>query len=188
MLKLNNATMKKSQNTIMKYEQELIETKNYLISQINNADPKLSLKELATQVIAYKNNEYLKLKKQHKDLVNISEELKTKEPTNDKLLQEINSLKEKNEKLVKNYKDLKEKNHHNYVLIGEMKKIIKEKGNLQGEEKKLGGIPLTERAFEKKEEEISTLQKENETNKRRIEQMKQNLIKRTSNQSKCQNS
>lgn len=71
---------------------------------------------------------------------------------NTKLSSEVKSLTEK-------YNSLFKKNHHNYVLIGEMKKILIEDGNLVGDERKLGGIEMTRRALEKKDEIINRLKK-----------------------------
>lgn len=71
---------------------------------------------------------------------------------NTKLSSEVKSLTEK-------YNSLFKKNHHNYVLIGEMKKILIEDGNLVGDERKLEGIEMTRRALEKKDEIINRSKK-----------------------------
>ena len=60
-------------------------------------------------------------------------------------------------KLGKKDEDLKKINKHNYLLIKEMKNLLIEEGELNENEKKLGGIDMVKKAFEKKNETIKEL-------------------------------
>lgn len=79
-------------------------------------------------------------------------QLQIQQLQNDK--QKINE--EKN-KLISKYKSLWAKNHHNFVLLGDMKKIMIHDVNLTDDEKKLGGIDMIKRTLAKKDEMIESL-------------------------------
>ena len=100
------------------------------------------------------------------DMIELIEEEREEKPNNffysaketketEKLREELNKIKIQ----LKSYDELQSKNHHNYVLIEKMKNLLIEKGNLDQNEQKLGGIDMVKTAFAKKDKIINDLKK-----------------------------
>ena len=89
----------------------------------------------------------------------MSKKLEIIENDNVQLKNENQKLSDANKLWIKKYNDLYSKNQHNYLLIGDMKKLIIEMGNLDQKEKKLGGIDMIKVAFDKKNKTINDLKK-----------------------------
>lgn len=138
--KYNNLNKKRS-------EPDLLSLKN----QVKSLTDEKNKYQVQSQKLIKENHELQLQIQQLKDDKNEIQE------NNDKI---ITDLKKEKKELNSKYNSLWSKNHHNYELIGDMKKILIHDVNLTGDENKLGGVDMTKRALAKKDEMIESLREQ----------------------------